>query len=152
MIQWEWRRRTERLPGLSLKDPAGGSGREHRPARHAQPFINDFAPRPDQLQTEDAVLLWRRAGQTRRIDRPGGFQCGDDSVRKSEGRHAPILHLDVTMDQVRHLRFHLYHFAPRQPPELIEPVNSFIYKSSARRLPWVSEPAGRPGAIPVFRN
>src|SRR5262245_31774144 len=103
MIQREWGRRTERLPGLSLKDPARGPGREHCPARHAEPFINDFAARADHLQTEDAVLLGRWAGRTRRVDCPRGFQCGDDSVRKCEGSHAPVLYFNVAMDQVRHL-------------------------------------------------
>src|SRR3712207_7712716 len=46
-------RRGERHGRVPLEHPVGGAGGEHRAARIAEPVIDDFAARADDLEPED---------------------------------------------------------------------------------------------------
>ena len=59
MAERKRRRRRERGLGLTLEHPVGRTRGEHGAARRAEPLIDDFTARADDLQPHHAVLLWR---------------------------------------------------------------------------------------------
>src|SRR5207237_5471015 len=138
--------------GLPLEYPVARPCRQHRASRRAKPLVVDLSARANELEPDDAVLLWRRTARPRRVNSPRRFERGNRSITHRERRLTPVLDAEAPVNDVGRPRFDVENVRAREPSERIDPVDALVDERAAWHAIRIDEPAGRPRAIPVFRD